>query len=96
MPMFVGKRASVLAIDGDYIHLMPPEHKGMFDSVKTTSFHVSAIRTCKVSKKLPSHFKIVVMKERDYKTYALEAESAKEAYDICSRIKFLIQVTKET
>ncbi|KAL0077648.1 stress-activated map kinase interacting protein 1-domain-containing protein, partial [Phycomyces blakesleeanus] len=66
-------------IDGDYIHLMPPEHKGMFDSVKTTSFHVSAIRTCKVSKKLPSHFKIVVMKERDYKTYALEAESAKEA-----------------
>lgn len=35
--MFVGKRVSVLAIDGNYIHLMPPEHKGMFDSVKTVS-----------------------------------------------------------
>jgi hypothetical protein len=35
MPMFVSKRLYILAIDGDYIHLMPPEHKGMFDSVKT-------------------------------------------------------------
>ncbi|KAI8086433.1 stress-activated map kinase interacting protein 1-domain-containing protein [Halteromyces radiatus] len=78
-PMFVGKRVSVLAIDGNYIHLMPPEHKGMFDSVKTTSFHVSAIRSCKQSKKVPSNFKIGVMKERDYKTYELEAETSKEA-----------------
>ncbi|KAI8137179.1 stress-activated map kinase interacting protein 1-domain-containing protein [Fennellomyces sp. T-0311] len=37
MPMFVGRRESVVAIDGDYIHIMPPEHKGMFDSVKTVS-----------------------------------------------------------
>lgn len=37
MPMFVSKRVYILAIDGDYIHLMPPEHKGMFDSVKTVS-----------------------------------------------------------
>jgi hypothetical protein len=37
MPMFVSKRIYILAIDGDYIHLMPPEHKGMFDSVKTVS-----------------------------------------------------------
>lgn len=37
MPMFVSKRMYILAIDGDYIHLMPPEHKGMFDSVKTVS-----------------------------------------------------------
>ncbi|KAI8371491.1 stress-activated map kinase interacting protein 1-domain-containing protein [Radiomyces spectabilis] len=94
MPMFVGRRVSVLAIDGDYIHLMPPEHKGMFDSVKTTSFHVSAVRTCKQSKKVPSNFKIVIMKERDYKTYDLEAENAKEAYEICARIRFLMQVSK--
>lgn len=37
MPMFVSKRVYVLAIDGDYIHLMPPENKGMWDSVKTVS-----------------------------------------------------------
>ncbi|KAI8344035.1 stress-activated map kinase interacting protein 1-domain-containing protein [Chlamydoabsidia padenii] len=93
-PMFVGKRVSVLAIDGNYIHLMPPEHKGMFDSVKTTSFHISAIRSCKQSKKVPSNFKIGVMKERDNKTYELEAETSKEAYEICARIRFLIQMNK--
>ena len=40
MPMFVGRRESVIAIDGDYIHIMPPEHKGMFDSVKTVRKNV--------------------------------------------------------
>ncbi|CAO3583188.1 unnamed protein product [Absidia cylindrospora] len=93
-PMFVGKRVSVLAIDGNYIHLMPPEHKGMFDSVKTSSFQISAIRLCKQSKKVPSNFKIGVMKERDYKTYDLEAETSKEAYEICARIRFLMQMNK--
>ncbi|KAI9303192.1 stress-activated map kinase interacting protein 1-domain-containing protein [Cunninghamella echinulata] len=94
-PMFVGKKISILAIDGNYIHLMPPEHKGgMFDSLKTTSFHVGAIKFCKQSKKVPSNFKIGVMKERDFKTYELEAETSKEAYEICARIKFLIQMNK--
>lgn len=37
MPMFVSKKVYILAIDGDYIHLMPSEHKGMFDSVKTVN-----------------------------------------------------------
>jgi hypothetical protein len=81
MPMFVGKRESVLAIDGDYVHIMPPEKTGMFDSVKTTSFHVSQVLSCKQSKKAPSNFKISVIKDRDHdhKTYELEAETAKDA-----------------
>ncbi|CEP18939.1 hypothetical protein [Parasitella parasitica] len=94
MPMFVSKKVYILAIDGDYIHLMPPEHKGMFDSVKTTSFHASAVRSCKQSKKVPTNFKIMVLKERDVKAYDLEAESAKEASEICARIRLLMQVTK--
>ncbi|KAI8334057.1 stress-activated map kinase interacting protein 1-domain-containing protein [Blakeslea trispora] len=96
MPMFVSKRVYILAIDGDYIHLMPPEHKGMFDSVKTTSFHASAVKSCKQSKKVPTNFKVIIFKERDYKTYDLEAESTKEASEICGRIRFLMQVTKGT
>lgn len=44
MPMFVSKRVYILAIDGDYIHLMPPEHKGMWDSVKTVS--KASSKTC--------------------------------------------------
>ncbi|KAI9274860.1 stress-activated map kinase interacting protein 1-domain-containing protein [Helicostylum pulchrum] len=94
MPMFVSKKVYILAIDGDYIHLMPPEHKGMFDSVKTTSFHASAVRSCKQSKKAPANFKVMILKERDFKTYDLEAENAKEANEICNRIRFLVQVTK--
>lgn len=95
MPMFVSKRVYILAIDGDYIHLMPPEHKGMFDSVKTTSFHASAVRACKQSKKVPTNFKIMISKEINInKTYDLEAETQKEASEICSRIRFLMQVTK--
>ncbi|CAO3606639.1 unnamed protein product [Mucor hiemalis] len=95
MPMFVSKRVYILAIDGDYIHLMPPEHKGMFDSVKTTSFHASAVKACKQSKKVPTNFKITISKEINInKTYDLEAETQKEASEICSRIRFLMQVTK--
>ncbi|CAO3644554.1 unnamed protein product [Cunninghamella blakesleeana] len=91
-PMFVGKKISVLAIDGNYIHLMPPEHKsGMFDNIKTSSFHISHVKSCKQSKKVPSNFKIGVMKEKDFKTYELEAETSKEAHEICAKIKFLMQ-----
>lgn len=79
MPMFVGKRESNLAIDGDYIHIMPPEHKGMFDSVKTSSFHVNSVVACKQSKKARNHFKITVVKDQSHKTYDFEAENAKEA-----------------
>ncbi|KAH8548963.1 stress-activated map kinase interacting protein 1-domain-containing protein [Umbelopsis sp. PMI_123] len=77
----VNENSIVLAIDGDYVHIMPPEKTGMFDSVKTTSFHISSVTSCKQSKKAPSNFKISVVKDRDHdhKTYELEAESAKDA-----------------
>ncbi|KAI8976438.1 stress-activated map kinase interacting protein 1-domain-containing protein [Pilobolus umbonatus] len=79
MPMFISKRVYILAIDGEHIHLMPPEHKGMFDSVKTTSFHANAVKSCKQSKKAPANFKVIILKDRDFKTYDLEAENSKEA-----------------
>jgi hypothetical protein len=43
---------------------------------------------------VPTNFKIIILKERDFKTYDLEAENPKEAGEICSRIRFLMQVTK--
>ncbi|KAI9265047.1 stress-activated map kinase interacting protein 1-domain-containing protein [Phascolomyces articulosus] len=79
MPMFVGRRESVLAIDGDYIQIMPPEHKSMFDSVKTASFHVSTVVLCKQSKKAPVNFKITVVKDQSHKAYDFEAMNSKEA-----------------
>ncbi|CAG8450719.1 1502_t:CDS:2, partial [Scutellospora calospora] len=35
LPMFVGRHERVLAIDGDYIHIMPSETRTMFESMKT-------------------------------------------------------------
>jgi hypothetical protein len=38
MPKIMGRQERVLAIDGDYIYIMPPENKNLFDSVKTVPF----------------------------------------------------------
>jgi hypothetical protein len=35
MSSFMGRQERVLAIDGDYIYIMPPENRNIFDSVKT-------------------------------------------------------------
>jgi hypothetical protein len=41
MPMLVGRHERILAIDGEYIHVMPSENRTMFDNTKTTvSYHV--------------------------------------------------------
>ncbi|KAL1918770.1 uncharacterized protein VTP21DRAFT_2792 [Calcarisporiella thermophila] len=90
--MGMGRHERVLAIDGEYIHLMPPEQK--FDKTKTSSYHISSVISCKQSKKVPTNFKLMVYKNRDTKAYELEVETAKEAHEICARIQFLIQVHK--
>ncbi|KAI9323844.1 stress-activated map kinase interacting protein 1-domain-containing protein [Dichotomocladium elegans] len=77
--VFVGRRECILAIDGDYIHILPPEHKGMFDSAKTTTLHVSFIISCKQSKKAPTNFKIAAIKDQNQKVYDFEAMNAKES-----------------
>ncbi|RUP45661.1 stress-activated map kinase interacting protein 1-domain-containing protein [Jimgerdemannia flammicorona] len=81
MPVFVGRRESTLAIDGDYVHIMPPENKGMFE-MKTSSYHISAVESCKQSKKVPTNFKLVAVRDRDQKSYDLEAETPKEASEL--------------
>jgi hypothetical protein len=37
MPMFVGRQDRIFAVDGDYIRIMPPENRNLFDTVKTVS-----------------------------------------------------------
>ncbi|KAI8137178.1 hypothetical protein BJV82DRAFT_362359 [Fennellomyces sp. T-0311] len=49
---------------------------------KKTSFHVSAVVSCKQSKKAPSNFKITVLKDQSHKAYDFEAMNAKEARDM--------------
>ncbi|OZJ05974.1 hypothetical protein BZG36_01213 [Bifiguratus adelaidae] len=80
--MLVGRRECALAIDGEYIHIMPPEHRGMFDTMRTSSYHISQVQSCKQSKKAPHNFKLIIWKDRDYKTYDFEAESTQDAGEI--------------
>ncbi|CAG8546454.1 9399_t:CDS:2 [Ambispora gerdemannii] len=89
MPMFVGRHERSLAIDGDYIHIMPSESRTMFDSMKTSSYHISSVTSCKQDKKLSTNFKLVIDRESGNKTYDFEAVDARQAGEICKNIKFL-------
>ena len=69
MPMsFISRHERILAIDGEYVHIMPSEsNKTLFESPKTTSIHISALIGCKASRKAPTNFKLIVMKSREWK-----------------------------
>lgn len=56
---FVGMNERLLAIDGEYLHIMPASSgKTMFDGqAKTTTVHFSNVIGCKVSRRHPTHFK---------------------------------------
>lgn len=80
---------------------MPPEHNhpaavahgGLTQqhdpgSGRTTSFHISAVHSCRVSRRSASSFKIVVHTKRNIdKRYDFEAESAEQAREIVERVR---------
>lgn len=74
----IGRHERVLAIDGDYIHIMPSASKALFDSMKTTSFHISLVASVKQSGR-SGNFKINVWREAGQKRYEFEAENGKQA-----------------
>ncbi|ORZ00058.1 stress-activated map kinase interacting protein 1-domain-containing protein [Lobosporangium transversale] len=85
---YVGHHEQVLAIDGDYIRIMPSSTKMLlFDSGKTSSYVKNMIHDCRQSKKARSHFKLIVIRgDRETKTYEFEANSPQQAQEICQRI----------
>lgn len=86
---FISRHERVLAIDGEYIHIMPSEDRTWFDSPKTSSFHISQVLKVKQSHKVPNNFKVVVMKTSGPKRYDLEALDPNESAIIVNRIKSL-------
>lgn len=84
---FIARHERVLTIDGDYIHLVPAEDPAWYDSLKTSSFHVSQMVKCKLSRKVPTNFKIVITKNSGSKRYDLEAPSKEVAEEIINRLK---------
>ncbi|TIB69294.1 hypothetical protein E3Q24_03396 [Wallemia mellicola] len=93
----VGKHERVLAIDGDWIHLMPPEQKAALidSSTKTRSYHAANIKTCKQIKKGEQHFRIDFWRGGNHvKRYEFEAESVREANEIITQVKNLMALFK--
>ncbi|KIW02133.1 uncharacterized protein PV09_06621 [Verruconis gallopava] len=94
-PMSFAREASrILALDGEYIHIMPsssehhPTNQKLFEGTgKVTTIHFSSVVGCKVSRRHPKTFRLVVYKERESKRYDFEAVSASEAAEIVAEIK---------
>ncbi|CAG8954079.1 hypothetical protein HYFRA_00009181 [Hymenoscyphus fraxineus] len=86
---FVGMNERVLAIDGEYLHIMPASTgKTVFEGQgKTTTVHFSNVVGCKVTRRHPTNFKVVVYKSTEAKRYDFEAKSADEAAEIVFEIK---------
>jgi len=99
MPMIVGKHERTLAIDGPYIHIMPTTNKAakaVFDSGKTSSYHINSVVSCQSGKSSSSAFRIVVHRDGGNKRYEFEAESAKLANEIVQTIKGLKSALERT
>ena len=97
MPMPLGRHERLLTIDNDYIHIMPSEAKNVTGTVRTASYHVSQIASCKVSKRTPSSFKLVVWRTtgKDVKRYDFEATNHRMATEIAETITALVQGWKD-
>ncbi|KAF8804772.1 hypothetical protein BYT27DRAFT_7194364 [Phlegmacium glaucopus] len=91
MPMLVARQERTLAIDGVYIHIMPSTNKAkaVFDSGKTSSYHIKSIADCQQSATTPSIFKLILTRGAKNKRYDFEAESPKYAAEIVQTIKNL-------
>ncbi|KAJ1965987.1 Component of a membrane-bound complex containing the Tor2p kinase [Dispira parvispora] len=88
MPMFTGHERTLI-INGEYIHISPTEQKHMFDSMKESMHHISAIVSCNVNQKSPRKFKLVVLKDQGNKSYDMEAATANAAQEIATIIDLL-------
>ncbi|KAF1812641.1 hypothetical protein P152DRAFT_458457 [Eremomyces bilateralis CBS 781.70] len=90
---FSSSSARIMALDGEYLHLMPSESgaggtKALFDvNAKTSAMHYSTIVGCKVSRRHPRMFRVIIYRERESKRYDFEAQSRAEAVEIVDEIK---------
>jgi hypothetical protein len=66
------------------LKIMPSNRaKAVFDTAKTSSYHISSISQCKQSTKMTSVFKFVLNGRAGDKRYDFEAESPKHAGTWC-------------
>ncbi|TYJ56937.1 hypothetical protein B9479_002382 [Cryptococcus floricola] len=69
---------------------MPSESRAFFDSMKTTSFHISLVAACKLTGRAGG-FKINVWRDGTQKRYEFEAENQRQGVEIVSTIRQLMK-----
>ncbi|KAH7038176.1 stress-activated map kinase interacting protein 1-domain-containing protein [Microdochium trichocladiopsis] len=85
---FVGLNERTLAIDGEYVYIMPSSGgKTTREGGKTTTVHFSNVVGCSVSRRHPTHFKLMVYKATETKRYDFEARNTVEAAEIVQELK---------
>ncbi|KAK3899818.1 stress-activated map kinase interacting protein 1-domain-containing protein [Staphylotrichum tortipilum] len=78
----------LFAIDGEYIHIMPASGGKMTDvDGKSTTVHFSNVVGCKVPRKHPTNFKLIVYKSTESKRYDFVTSSPEYAAEIVSELK---------
>ncbi|KAI0395293.1 SIN1-domain-containing protein [Xylariaceae sp. FL0594] len=85
---FVGLNERILAIDGEYVYIMPSSGgKVVREGGKTTTVHFSNVVGCSVSRRHPSNFKLLVFRDSESKRYDFEAKNSQEATEIVRELK---------
>ncbi|KAK4140340.1 stress-activated map kinase interacting protein 1-domain-containing protein [Dichotomopilus funicola] len=78
----------LFAIDGEYVHIMPASGGKLSEGDgKSTTVHFSNVVGCKVSRKHPTNFKLVVYKSTESKRYDFVTSSAEYAAEIVTELK---------
>ena len=86
---FTSSHQRTLLMDNDYMHILPSEtDKTLFNtSAKTTTVPFSMIVGCKVSRRHPKTFRVIIFRERETKRYDFEAQNVVEAAEIVEEIR---------
>ena len=87
---FAPSHQRVLLMDEDYMHILPGETgKTLFDSSgKTSRVPFSMIVGCKVSRRHPKTFRVVILRDKDeQKRYDFEAQTVNDAAEIVEEIR---------
>ncbi|KAL4893074.1 hypothetical protein BDV59DRAFT_202058 [Aspergillus ambiguus] len=87
---FTASNHRILTFDNDYMHIMPGDEGKAGSDTKTRSISFNDVVGCKVSRRHPKNFRVVVLRGNDaseQKRYDFEARNALEAVEIVDEIK---------
>jgi hypothetical protein len=87
---FTTSNHRILTFDNDYMHIMPGDTGKAASDTKTRSISFNDVVGCKVSRRHPKNFRVVVLRGNDaneQKRYDFEARNALEAVEIVDEIK---------